>query len=63
MSAKVSSRGILWIGLLEAERLTCPAHQWLLELDGPDGIQVVAHNGREFTSPFLAMSELEAQVS
>jgi len=50
---KLSSKGMLWIGLLEVERLVCPKDQWLLELEGHPGSVLVSHNGREFTSPLL----------
>lgn len=53
MEAFKSSKGMLWIGLLEVERPVCPKNQWLLELDGELRTLLVLHDGVGFTSPFL----------
>ncbi len=50
---KLGSKVMLWIGLLAVQQLVCPKDQWLLELEGHPGSVLVAHNGREFTSPLL----------
>ncbi len=60
---KLSSKGMLWIGLLEVERMTCPRDQWLLELEAESGSVLVAHNGRVFTSPMLDFSESQRSAA